>query len=181
MASRQQGTSVTNDGTGRSIVLVGMMGVGKSTIGRLLAGKLGLPFIDSDEEIEKAAGMPISEIFERFGEPEFRDGERRVISRLIAEGPKVIATGGGAFINDETRKLIKQQCRSVWIDADLDVLVDRVSRRSHRPLLVGKDPKQVLTELSAKRTPIYEEADIHVRSDAGPHARTVNQILEALA
>ncbi|MFN3748875.1 MAG: shikimate kinase [Sphingorhabdus sp.] len=181
MASRQQGTSVTNDGTGRSIVLVGMMGVGKSTIGRLLAGKLVLPFIDSDEEIEKAAGMPISEIFERFGEPEFRDGERRVISRLIAEGPKVIATGGGAFINDETRKLIKQQCRSVWIDADLDVLVDRVSRRSHRPLLVGKDPKQVLTELSAKRTPIYEEADIHVRSDAGPHARTVNQILEALA
>lgn len=181
MASRQQGTSVTNDGTGRSIVLVGMMGVGKSTIGRLLAGKLGLPFIDSDEEIEKAAGMPISEIFERFGEPEFRDGERRVISRLIAEGPKVIATGGGAFINDETRKLIKQQCRSIWIDADLDVLVDRVSRRSHRPLLVGKDPKQVLTELSAKRTPIYEEADIHVRSDAGPHARTVNQILEALA
>lgn len=162
-------------------MLVGMMGVGKSTIGRLLAGKLGLPFIDSDEEIEKAAGMPISEIFERFGEPEFRDGERRVISRLIAEGPKVIATGGGAFINDETRKLIKQQCRSVWIDADLDVLVDRVSRRSHRPLLVGKDPKQVLTELSAKRTPIYEEADIHVRSDAGPHARTVNQILEALA
>lgn len=162
-------------------MLVGMMGVGKSTIGRLLAGKLVLPFIDSDEEIEKAAGMPISEIFERFGEPEFRDGERRVISRLIAEGPKVIATGGGAFINDETRKLIKQQCRSVWIDADLDVLVDRVSRRSHRPLLVGKDPKQVLTELSAKRTPIYEEADIHVRSDAGPHARTVNQILEALA
>lgn len=162
-------------------MLVGMMGVGKSTIGRLLAGKLGLPFIDSDEEIEKAAGMPISEIFERFGEPEFRDGERRVISRLIAEGPKVIATGGGAFINDETRKLIKQQCRSIWIDADLDVLVDRVSRRSHRPLLVGKDPKQVLTELSAKRTPIYEEADIHVRSDAGPHARTVNQILEALA
>lgn len=181
MASRQQGTSVTNGGTDRSIVLVGMMGVGKSTIGRLLAGKLGLPFIDSDDEIEKAAGMPISEIFERFGEPEFRDGERRVISRLIAEGPKVIATGGGAFINDETRKLIKQQCRSVWIDADLDILVDRVSRRSHRPLLVGKDPKQVLTELSAKRTPIYKEADIHVRSDAGPHARTVNQILEALA
>ncbi len=181
MASRQQGTSVTNGGTDRSIVLVGMMGVGKSTIGRLLAGKLGLPFIDSDEEIEKAAGMPISEIFERFGEPEFRDGERRVISRLITEGPKVIATGGGAFINDETRKLIKQQCRSVWIDADLDILVDRVSRRSHRPLLVGKDPKQVLTELSAKRTPIYKEADIHVRSDAGPHARTVNQILEALA
>lgn len=162
-------------------MLVGMMGVGKSTIGRLLAGKLNLEFVDSDEEIEKAASMPISEIFERFGEPGFRDGERRVIGRLIAEGPKVIATGGGAFINDETRRLIKEKCRSVWIDADLDVLVDRVSRRNHRPLLVGKDPRQVLTELSEKRTPFYQEADIHVRSDSGPHARTVNQILEALA
>lgn len=181
MASRPDTASVTIDGKDRSIVLVGMMGVGKSTIGKLLAGKLGLAFIDSDEEIEKAAGMPISEIFERFGEPGFRDGERRVIARLIAEGPKVIATGGGAFINDETRRLIKDQCRSVWIDADLDVLVERVSRRSHRPLLVGKDPRVVLTELAAKRTPYYAEADIHVRSDSGPHARTVNQILEALA
>ena len=165
----------------RTITLVGLMGVGKSTIGKLLAGKLGLAFVDSDDEIEKAAGMPISEIFERFGEPGFRDGERRVIARLIAEGPKVIATGGGAFINDETRALIKAKCRSVWIDADLDILVDRVSRRSHRPLLVGKDPRAVLTELSEKRTPFYREADIHVRSDSGPHARTVNQILEALA
>lgn len=180
MASRSGNTSVTNGGTGRSIVLVGMMGVGKSTIGKLLAGKLGFDFIDSDDEIEKAAGMPISDIFDRFGETGFRDGERRVIARLITEGPKVIATGGGAFINDETRALIREKCLSVWIDADLDVLVDRVSRRSHRPLLVGKDPRQVLTELSAKRTPIYREADIHVRSDSGPHTRTVNQILEAL-
>lgn len=181
MASRYDTTSVTTDGNVRSIVLVGMMGVGKSTIGKLLAGKLGLNFVDSDEEIEKAAGMPISEMFERFGESSFRDGERRVIARLITEGPKVIATGGGAFINDETRSLIKEQCRSVWIDADLDVLIERVSRRSNRPLLVGKDPREVLTELATKRTPFYAEADIHVRSDSGPHARTVNQILEALA
>jgi len=165
----------------RPIVLVGMMGVGKSTIGKLLAGKLGLSFVDSDEEIEQAAGMPISEIFDRFGETSFRDGERRVIARLITEGPKVIATGGGAFINDETRRLIKEKCRSVWIDADLDVLIERVSRRSTRPLLVCKDPRKVLTDLAAKRTPLYAEADIHVRSDSGPHARTVNQILEALA
>ncbi|HMS21224.1 shikimate kinase [uncultured Sphingorhabdus sp.] len=181
MASRPDTTSVTIDGNDRSIVLVGMMGVGKSTIGKLLAGKLGLSFVDSDEEIEKAAGMPISEMFERFGESSFRDGERRVIARLITEGPKVIATGGGAFINDETRRLIKEKCRSVWIDADLDVLIERVSRRSNRPLLVGKDPREVLTDLATKRTPFYAEADIHVRSDSGPHARTVNQILEALA
>lgn len=181
MASRSGNTSVTNGGIDRSVVLVGMMGVGKSTIGRLLAGKLGLDFVDSDDEIERAAGMPISDIFESFGETGFRDGERRVIARLIAEGPKVIATGGGAFINDETRALIREKCLSIWIDADLDVLVDRVSRRGHRPLLIGRDPREVLTELSVKRTPIYREADIHVRSDSGPHARTVNQILEALA
>ena len=181
MASRPDTTSVINTASGRSIVLVGMMGVGKSTIGKLLAGKLGLDFVDSDEQIEAAAGMPISEIFERFGEPGFRDGERRVIARLISEGPKVIATGGGAFINDETRALIKEQCTSVWIDADLDVLVERVSRRNNRPLLIGRNPKDVLTELAEKRTPFYEQADIHVRSDSGPHARTVGQILEALA
>lgn len=181
MASRSDRAKVTNGGIDRSIVLVGMMGVGKSTIGKLLAGRLGLDFVDSDDEVERAAGMPISDIFESFGEPGFRDGERRVIARLIAEGPKVIATGGGAFINAETRALIREKCLSVWIDADLDILVDRVSRRSHRPLLAGKDPRQVLTELSATRTPIYSQADIHVRSDSGPHARTVNQIMEALA
>lgn len=181
MPSRLDAPTVTNGDLDRSIVLVGMMGVGKSTIGKLLAGRLGVAFLDSDEEIEKAAGMPISEMFDRFGETSFRDGERRVIARLITEGPKVIATGGGAFINDETRALIKEQCRSVWIDADLDVLIERVSRRSNRPLLVGKDPRVVLTELAAKRTPYYAEAEIHVRSDSGPHARTVNQILEALA
>jgi shikimate kinase len=158
-----------------------MMGVGKSTIGRLLAARLRLPFVDSDEEIEKAAGMPITDMFERFGEAEFRDGERRVIARLIDEGPMVIATGGGAFVNEQTRTLIKQQCLSVWIDADLEVLVERVSRRGHRPLLIGRDPREVLSELAQKRNALYAQANIHVRSDAGPHARTVNSIVEALA
>ena len=181
MATHPANESVTNGPLDRSIVLVGMMGVGKSTIGKLLAGKLGVAFVDSDEEIEKAAGMPISDIFERFGEDEFRDGERRVIARLVEEGPKVIATGGGAFINEQTRTLIKQQCISVWIDADLEILVERVSRRAHRPLLVGKNPRDVLIELAERRNQFYEQADIHVRSDAGPHARTVNQIMEALA
>ena len=181
MASGTGNATVTIGAVSRPIVLVGMMGVGKSTIGKLLATRLKLRFVDSDDEIEKAAGMAISEIFERFGEAGFRDGERRVLARLIGDKPKVIATGGGAFINDETRALIKEKCISVWIDADLDVLVERVSRRGHRPLLAGRNPRDVLTELSAKRTPFYAQADIHVRSDSGPHARTVNSILEALA
>jgi shikimate kinase len=164
----------------RPVVLIGMMGVGKSTVGRLLAAQLGVKFIDTDEEIEKAADLKISEIFERFGEDYFRDGERRVIARLIGEGSAVIATGGGAFINEQTRALIKEACHSVWIDADLDVLVARVSRRSHRPLLVGKDPRAVLSELAAKRGAIYAEADFHVRSDAAPHSNTVEQIMKAL-
>lgn len=164
----------------RPVVLIGMMGVGKSTVGRMLAAQLGLGFVDTDEEIEKAADLKIAEIFERFGEEYFRDGERRVIARLIGEGPGVIATGGGAFINDQTRALIKEKCHSVWIDADLDVLVARVSRRSHRPLLIGKDPRAVLSELAAKRGPIYAQADFHVRSDAAPHGATVEQIMKAL-
>jgi shikimate kinase len=162
-------------------VLIGMMGVGKSTVGRMLAAQLGVNFVDTDEEIEKAADLSVAEIFERFGEDYFRDGERRVIARLIAEGSGVIATGGGAFINEQTRALIKEKCHSVWIDADLNVLVARVSRRNHRPLLIGKDPRAVLTELSEKRGPIYAMADIHVRSDAAPHANTVDQIMKALS
>ena len=164
----------------KPVVLVGMMGVGKSTVGRLLASQLNVDFVDTDDEIERAAGLSIAEIFERFGEDYFRDGERRVIARLIDGDPKVIATGGGAFINDATRTLIKDKCHSVWIDANLDVLVARVSRRSHRPLLIGKDPRLVMVDLFEKRGPLYALADICVCSDTGPHSHTVQQILKAL-
>lgn len=164
----------------RPVVLVGMMGVGKSTVGRMLAAQLGVGFIDTDEEIERASDLTIAEIFERFGEDYFRDGERRVISRLIGEGPRVIATGGGAFINEATRTVIKEKCHSVWIDADIDILVARVSKRGHRPLLVGKDPRVVLTDLLKTRGPIYAMADFHVQSESAPHGRTVDKILKAL-
>ena len=164
----------------RPIVLVGMMGVGKSSVGRKLAGRLGLSFTDADDEIEAAAGMTIAEIFDRFGEPYFRDGERRVIARLIEGAPKVIATGGGAFINEETRALILGKALSIWLDADIAILVERVGRRNHRPLLHGRDATTVLTELGAIRNPIYSQADIHIRSDMSPHAQTVENILKAL-
>ena len=164
----------------RSIVLVGLMGVGKSTVGRRLGKRLSLPFVDSDDEIERAADHSIPEIFDRFGEPSFRDGERRVIARLLGGPPKVIATGGGAFINDETRRLILERCVAVWLDADVETLAERVSRRSHRPLLKGKDPVRVLRELAALRNPIYAEAHLHIRSEASPHEKTVDRIIEAL-
>jgi shikimate kinase len=164
----------------RPVVLVGMMGVGKTSIGKRLATLLALDFVDADEEIERAAGMSIAEIFEKFGEPYFRDGERRVISRLIDGKPKVIATGGGAFINDNTRALIHERAISIWLDADIKVLADRVARRSHRPLLNGRDPVEVLTELGKLRNPIYATANIHVRSDTSPHTRTIDLILKAL-
>ncbi|MDI1294602.1 MAG: shikimate kinase [bacterium] len=162
------------------IVLVGMMGVGKSTVGRRLAARLGLSFVDADEEIEKAAGMTITEIFERYGEGYFRDGERRVISRLMDGAPKVIATGGGAFIQDDTRTLILAQATAVWLDADIDILVDRVSRREGRPLLKNKDARTVLVELAAIRNPIYALAPIHVKSIAAPHEVAVDRIMEQL-
>ena len=167
--------------TDRPIVLVGLMGAGKSTVGRRLAERLGLPFVDSDEEIERAAGCPIAEIFERFGEAGFRDGERRVVRRLIDGEPKVIATGGGAFIDPETRALILERCIAVWLDADVATLAGRVGRRSHRPLLAGKDPIALLTELAAIRGPAYAEAHLRVASDSGFHERTVDRIVEALA
>ncbi|HAF42395.1 MAG TPA: shikimate kinase [Sphingobium sp.] len=162
------------------IVLVGMMGVGKSTVGRRLAARLGLSFVDADEEIEKAAGMSVTEIFERYGEAYFRDGERRVIARLMDGAPKVIATGGGAFMQDETRKLILEQATAVWLDADIDVLVDRVGRRESRPLLKNRDPRVVLTELAAVRNPVYALAPIHVKSIAAPHEVAVERIMEQL-
>ncbi|MDX3901213.1 MAG: shikimate kinase [Sphingobium sp.] len=162
------------------IVLVGMMGVGKSTVGRRLAARLGLSFVDADEEIEKAAGMTISEMFERYGETHFRDGERRVIARLMDGAPKVIATGGGAFMQDDTRALILDQAIAVWLDAEIDILVDRVSRREGRPLLKDRNPREVLVELAALRNPVYALAPIHVKSAAAPHETAVDRILEAL-
>ncbi|WP_340265157.1 shikimate kinase [Sphingobium mellinum] len=162
------------------IVLIGMMGVGKSTVGRRLAARLGLTFVDADEEIEKAAGMTITEMFERYGEAYFRDGERRVIARLLDGEPKVIATGGGAFMQDETRTLILEHATAIWLDADIDILVDRVSRREGRPLLKGKDPREVLTRLAAQRNPVYALAPIHVKSIAAPHDVAVDRILEQL-
>ncbi len=164
----------------RPIVLVGLMGVGKSTVGRRLARRLGLAFVDSDVEIERAAARSISEIFESFGEASFRDGERRVIARLIAGEPKVIATGGGAFMNEATRRLILDRCVAIWLDADLETLAERVSRRDHRPLLKDREPLPLLQELAGARNPIYAEAHLRVRSQPAPHERAVERILEAL-
>jgi shikimate kinase len=165
----------------RPIVLVGLMGVGKSTIGRKLAARLGIDFVDADHEIEAAADLSISEIFEKYGEDHFRDGERRVIARLVDGRVKVIATGGGAFMNDATRALILDKAITVWIDADIKILAERVSRRDTRPLLKGKDAKSVLSGLAALRNPIYSLAHIHVRSEIAPSDITVEAILEKLS
>ncbi len=164
----------------RPIVLVGLMGVGKTTVGKRLAQRLNLQFVDADTEIELAAGHTIPEIFERFGEANFRDGERRVISRLIDGTPKVIATGGGAFMNDETRALILAETIAIWIDADIAVLAERVKRRNNRPLLQGKDPYKTLSELAAARNPIYALAPIHIKSRQSPQDQTVEAIMKAL-
>ncbi len=163
------------------IVLVGMMGAGKSTVGRRLAQRIGWRFIDADDEIATAAAMPIAEIFERFGEAHFRDGERRVIARLLGEGPVVLATGGGAFAQVETRELILRSALAVWLDVPVPVLVDRVARRNTRPLLVGRDPAAVLTQLMAERGPAYAQAQLRVPSGTAPHDRTVDGILAAIA
>lgn len=161
-------------------MLIGMMGVGKSTVGRRLAHRLGLPFVDADDAIIEAADMTIQEMFDRYGEAAFRDGERRVIARLIEGERKVIATGGGAFMQPETRDLILNRATAVWLDADIDVLVERVSRKEGRPLLKNRDPRTVLTELAAVRNPLYALAPIHILSSATPHEATVDKILEAL-
>jgi shikimate kinase len=164
----------------RSIVLVGLMGAGKSKIGRRLAVRLGLRFFDSDPEIETAAGETIEEIFANRGERVFREGERRVIARLLAQPVHVLATGGGAFMDPETRAVIRRRGVSVWLRADLDVLVARVSRRSNRPLLKAGDPRAVLAELIERRHPIYAEADIAVDSSEGSPEATVNRAIAAL-
>ncbi len=157
------------------------MGVGKSSIGRRLATALGLPFRDADTEIEAAAGQTISDIFTLFGEAAFRDGERRVIGRLLDEPPHVLATGGGAFVQDETRKLIKQKAISVWLKADLQVLARRVARRDHRPLLIGKDPMTVLKAHVRERYPAFEQADVVVETGEAAHHVAVDSIISALA
>lgn len=164
----------------KTLVLVGLMGAGKSAIGRRLATRLGMSFVDADTEIEKAAGCSISDIFATHGEAEFRDGERRVIARLLDGPPRVLATGGGAFMDPETRALIMAKGISVWLRADLDVLAKRVARRNNRPLLAGGNQREILAELMDKRYPIYGEADVIVDSRDGPHNVTVDKVVEGV-
>lgn len=165
---------------GRCIVLIGMMGSGKTSVGRPLAARLGLDFADADAEIEAAHRMTIPEIFARHGEPYFRDGERRMLDRLLAEGPKVVATGGGAFMNAETRARIAEQGVSIWLKADLDVLIRRVRRRANRPLLQTPDSKGALRKLIDDRYPTYALADVTVVSEDGPHEMVAAEAMQAL-
>ena len=164
----------------RTITLVGLMGSGKSSVGKRLAQALDLPFRDADDEVEMAAGCSIAEIFDQLGEPAFRDGERRVIARLLEGPPIVLATGGGAFMNAETRELIKTRSVSVWLKADLPILAKRVARKESRPLLTGKDPMAVLTEQAAVRYPAYAQADITVETGDTAHQVSVDQVVRAL-
>ena len=164
----------------RSIVLVGMMGSGKSSIGRRLAGRLSLPFVDADAEIEKAANMTISEIFANQGEAYFRAGEARVIARLLDGGPQVLATGGGAFVNPETRAAIRAKGISIWLKATTDILMRRIKRRADRPLLATEDPVETLNRLIAERYPTYAEADLMVESRDVPHETIVGEIVDKL-
>jgi shikimate kinase len=165
----------------RSVVLVGMMGAGKSSIGRRLAARLGLSFADADAEIEKAAGMSISDIFAIHGEADFRAGERRVIARLLESGPQVLATGGGAFMSTDTRAAIAAKGVSVWLKAEFDVLMRRIRRRQDRPLLRTDDPATTVQTLMAQRYPVYALADITVQSRDVPHDKIVDEIVDALA
>lgn len=176
----QAAAQAVRDGLDRSVVMVGLMGAGKSAIGKRLAQSLGLNFVDADKEIEESAGCTIPEIFTRFGEPAFRDGERRVIARLL-EGPVcVLATGGGAFMDEGTRAKIKERGLSVWLRADLDTLVRRTARRGNRPLLNAGDPRDVLGKLMARRYPVYAEADVTVDSLDAPPESTTARVIEAL-
>jgi shikimate kinase len=172
-------TALRNLG-GRSVVLVGLMGAGKTSIGRRLAEILGLPFVDADQEIEAAAGKSIPDIFAEHGEAHFRDGEKRVIARLLDSGNQILATGGGAFMNAETRERIRQRGISVWLKADLALLMQRVLKRGGRPLLDNPDPEAVMRKLMEERYPVYATADITVESTDAHHAAMVNEVLRAL-
>jgi shikimate kinase len=164
----------------RPVVLVGLMGVGKSTVGRRLARRLGLPFVDSDSAIEDAAGYSAAEIFERYGEQDFRDGERRLVARLIDGQVRVIATGGGVYVDPRTRRLLNDRAITVWLDAPVDILAERTSRRDTRAQLRHGDPRQILERLFKERRPSYAEAHIHVKSGEGAHKEVVDAIVEAL-
>ena len=165
---------------GRSIVLVGLMGAGKSSVGRILAERLGLPFVDADAEIERAAGSSIEDIFARDGEAVFRSGERRVIARLLTGPTAVIATGGGAFMDAETRKAVRARGISIWLKADLDTLIERTSRRGGRPLLKRGDPREILARLIAERYPVYGEADLMIETGESPAESVAESIITKL-
>jgi shikimate kinase len=164
----------------RTIVLIGLMGAGKTSVGRKLAAAVGLPFVDADAEIEAAAGLSVAEIFERHGEAEFRRGERLVIARLLADPPHVLSAGGGAFMDPATRQLIIERTVSVWLRADLDLLMRRVRKKDTRPLLRNGDPRRIMAALMAERYPVYGQADIIVDSVEGPHEGVVDAIIRAL-
>lgn len=178
--NRQAGDADIPLGLDRTLVLVGLMGAGKTTVGRRLAARLGLPFVDADAEIEVAAGCSINDVFDYHGEEAFRDGERRVIARLLEQPAHVLATGGGAYMDPETRARIREQCISIWLRADMATLLKRVKRRDTRPLLRTGDPEQLLEKLIEERYAIYAEADITVESGDGPHANVVDAIVEEL-
>src|ERR1700733_3956886 len=181
-AERACADAVLSRLAGRSIVLVGMMGVGKASIGRRLAARLGVPFVDADAEIEKAAGMSITDIFARHGKADFRSGEARVIARLLDSGPQVLATGGGAVMNVDTRAAIKAKGVSIWLSAELDVLMRRINKRKNdRPMLQTADPAATLRELLAAREPAYAQADLTVQSREVPHDAIVSEIMTLLA
>lgn len=165
----------------RPIVLVGLMGSGKSTVGRRLAKRLGLPFVDSDTEIEEAAGATTAELFERYGENDFRDGERRLVARLMDGTVRVIATGGGAFVDPHTRRLLNERAITVWLDAPVEVLAERTGRSDSRPLLRGGNRLETLAQLSEQRQPMYAEAHIHILSGDGAHSQVVEAIIAAIS
>lgn len=164
----------------RPIVLVGLMGAGKSTVGRRLARRLGLAFVDTDDAIEDATGQPWGELFERFGEADYRDGERRLVARIVGDEVRVISTGGGVFVDSATRELLNARAITVWLDAPVEVLADRTARRNTRPLLRNGDAKRTLEQLSKLENPCYAQAHIHVKSDNGAHREVVESIVRAI-